>query len=498
MERQGFLAELLIKKRCRHAKEGTGGGRQKIPHDSYLKMAQLERLKSDHDVVMIDEAQDMTPCQADLFWGSHVRQARITFLFGDKYQQLYRFRGASNSFRHVALDRSASSFSLTGSFRFGKNIANTASLVLGVMCDEALVGRRKEPGTVHMDCSSGDNLSNRLVLCRTNNGILRYVFNNRPRKWCYLDNRSRAFPPIRKWARDLEASLQVEIGENGNAETSFSKPFSYGGEIFKSPAELSEYAEDEEDNELTRYMGLLVFLKGEGTSLDEFSKQIKRSFVPATSESMPSYDGAVMATVHMAKGSEFQRVIIHNDFAFDIMKNEEIAHSRREDELNAFYVALTRAQKHLYLCPSAADFLRELQAENPEIAFAAEQTISLKDQRQNWSANWVVFKADTATINHVDDVPWPLAQCDDDEEDEDDDETREPTLLLDSAMTELNQKRFLRTLMLIFHPDKFLPRYQSRICEDELVREAIRQQVYVVFELIRKALCRLRNPGDDA
>ena len=57
-----------------------------------MKVAQLEQLRIDSDVVMIDEAQDMTPCQANLFWGQGQRSDKITYLFGDRYQN--RLRGS--------------------------------------------------------------------------------------------------------------------------------------------------------------------------------------------------------------------------------------------------------------------------------------------------------------------------------------------------------------------------------------------------------------------
>jgi hypothetical protein len=62
-----------------------------ISHDGYLKVAQLEELEIPHDYIIIDEAQDMTACQADLFWGQRQRASKRIYLFGDIFQQVYGF-----------------------------------------------------------------------------------------------------------------------------------------------------------------------------------------------------------------------------------------------------------------------------------------------------------------------------------------------------------------------------------------------------------------------
>ena len=118
-----------------------------ITHDDYLKVAQLSKLPLPFSHVAIDEAQDMIPCQADLFWGPHQRHGKVIYLFGDQYQQIYRFRGAGDDFRNMGKNKATFTnnksselehhggldlhgFGLTGSFRFGDTIAQAASLIL--------------------------------------------------------------------------------------------------------------------------------------------------------------------------------------------------------------------------------------------------------------------------------------------------------------------------------------------------------------------------------
>lgn len=97
-----------------------------------MKVAQLEKdFQHKYRFIVIDESQDMTPCQAELFWGQErldKENAPAVFIVGDTHQRIYGFRGASHSFEQTKVDVD---FHLTGSFRFGDNIARVANLIMG-------------------------------------------------------------------------------------------------------------------------------------------------------------------------------------------------------------------------------------------------------------------------------------------------------------------------------------------------------------------------------
>lgn len=173
------------------------------------------------------------------------------------------------------------------------------------------------------------------------------------------------------------------------------------------------------------------------------------------------------------------------------MKCEGISQARREDELNALYVALTRSQKHLFLCPKAAEFMKQQHEKRPELSFNTVKRASRRNQRQEWKNKWAFFKEDSARVEGVDDIPWPIEFFEDDA-------NEDPQLLLDSEMNENKQRHFLRTLMLNFHPDKFLPRFQDRFVDDANVHESIQNRLYVVYDFIFSALRDLSNAGEDA
>jgi hypothetical protein len=255
--------------RCDRAMSGSSRPGD-ISHDSYLKIAQLgggeEFQDDDFQVVIVDEAQDFTPCQADLFWGKYRRRDRAVYLFGDQYQQLYRFRGAGDSFQEVYENRqSQQNFDSTGSFRFGSTIADTASTVLKSIGGKQLKGRAVEPGELH-DAVAFDNHG--VVLCRTNKGLYSFLFDTRPTKWCYLDNRKTAFPEPKRWVYDLEAFLRtMRTGNEGDEDdrvqdddSALLSIFRYNHETFNTVEEIDEYIADEGDTELLRNLSLLQFL----------------------------------------------------------------------------------------------------------------------------------------------------------------------------------------------------------------------------------------------
>lgn len=115
----------------------------KLPHDGYLKLFQLKKptlqRNHPHDVLMIDEGQDMNPAMLDIF----IRQKTNKIIVGDPNQQIYVFRGAINAIGSI---EATHTFHLTQSFRFGPNIgmiANNCLEKLQKVKSQTLVGGKK-------------------------------------------------------------------------------------------------------------------------------------------------------------------------------------------------------------------------------------------------------------------------------------------------------------------------------------------------------------------
>ena len=98
-----------------------------VTHDTYLKLFQLSSpdLSRRWDTILFDEAQDANPVTSALVLSQSCR----VILVGDRYQQIYRFRGADNALSHPVLN-DADRLWLTQSFRFGSSVARMANLLL--------------------------------------------------------------------------------------------------------------------------------------------------------------------------------------------------------------------------------------------------------------------------------------------------------------------------------------------------------------------------------
>jgi hypothetical protein len=96
--------------------------RDPIPlgHDGYLKLWALGRPRLGSQYILLDEAQDTNA----VVLGVLADQAAQIVYVGDKYQQIYEWRGAINAMEKIG---GCDEVALTQSFRFGDAIADTAT-----------------------------------------------------------------------------------------------------------------------------------------------------------------------------------------------------------------------------------------------------------------------------------------------------------------------------------------------------------------------------------
>ena len=428
-----------VQNKCRAIqKDGSSSCKVSITHDGYLKVAQLERLKIHHDWVFIDEAQDMTACQADLFWGNCSN--RRTYLFGDCFQQIYRFRGASRIFEDE-VKKSSSKFTLTGSFRFGENIAQCASIILSALGGDILQGRSRNSGNVELlreDDNSALLSQKGIVLCRTQNGIFKYLHANKPARWCYLKKKPNFSEAVPKWQHELESFL------NGKQ-----KSFTYRRETFATKEQILEFIDDEGDIDLYKAFTLLTFLSSCKKSLEEFYSKLKKTYSPMEEgESPDKYNGMIMSTVHMSKGLEFMcPVIISDDFNFEAITSHVVNKNFHSSEAHHLYVAITRAKSHLILCPIAANCVRKLSNHtNIQLPSNLTQDTS-NDMFEAWKVKWKQFSDGLS-----DDLPYPP-----------DWDNSDRPFALHPSISVHDQKRILHFYLRRVHPDKFLPKFSKRL-----------------------------------
>lgn len=436
-----------------------------ITHDAYLKFLQLHQheFDVDYEVVIVDEAQDMTPCQADFLWGSAITKNAAVYLVGDENQRLYRFRGARDSFETTAV---RNAFPLTGSFRFGKKIAEAASLVLGVSTSSRLLGFAAEPGKI----LTGEKFEQGVVICRSRNGMLRYLETNRPKEWTFLSERQ-------KLPDASSVLLPLENFYLQKARTYF-----FRRERFSKWVDLADFAEEEADTELMNNMALIEDFhdrhgEDENASISAAFEEMHRNWVrnwreEQKDEEIPDinrFNGVVLATCHAAKGLEFNNVYLYDDFGFDtLMKIQEYVSSDYQKEmLNLVYVAITRAKKRLFLSAKAKEFIswantREREDESADGGWeevdedeecgaqfdSGEEAELLERARGVLGEEWNRFLQQKIAVKSLEDVPFPAGP-------------KNNEFALCSSMSIAEQRSFIKTYLLRYN--KFFPSFGRRL-----------------------------------
>lgn len=133
-------------------------------HDHYQKLWSLAAPPLRAARLLLDEAQDTNPCV-----GAVVKQQNAQLVIvGDSNQALYEWRGARDYLSDTSLDYGVS-LPLTGSFRFGPEIADVANVFLGGLGSPMVLRGLGRGGSA----SGGRVQFPDAILCRTNAGCIR-------------------------------------------------------------------------------------------------------------------------------------------------------------------------------------------------------------------------------------------------------------------------------------------------------------------------------------
>ena len=269
--------------------------------------------------IMLDEAQDSNPC--DL----HVYSSQDTQLvvIGDPWQQIYEWRGAVNALSEKALPGGIW-LSLTGSFRFGPEIAAEANRYLAMLGAPEPVRGLGQPGWVGPLNGQAD-----AVLCRTNaEGMQVAIDSLRAGRSVSLAGKTRD---------DLLRLANGAMALRNGRRTEH--PDLIG---FRSWADFRRYAETDLDGQ--DYLTLVRLVDAHGEGLVDYLKAMTDD---------PGAD-VTIATVWKAKGLEWGSVRVADDFwpgeggALNEKKGRWwLSGERRAPFLRVCYVAVTRAKMGL-------------------------------------------------------------------------------------------------------------------------------------------------------
>lgn len=313
-------------------------------HAMYLKTAayaKYAKLK-DYDYVFFDEAQDASYFMLKLLDKHSIGKL---YFIGDDRQSIYNFGGATeNVFETMHFDKL---YTLSKSFRFGKNIADLANAIITMHSKQKLVGTEQ---------SKEYDKTKLTRLYRTNAKL-------------FKDALDLAYQAVQNGIK-LKIDFMKPLTEDASLHEimAFLKLF-YQYEkrgiyldnkqfldAFETPESLRQFEQRLEEtnkfyntyNEFYDFLPedihvMLNYAKAKSTFLDKY-----KALLVCLKESCPIYK-ITMITMHRSKGLQWPNVMIaeptklyYEDKNGVIRRNSNFM-----QELNLAYVAVTRAEKHL-------------------------------------------------------------------------------------------------------------------------------------------------------
>ena len=305
----------------------SGPGEFPSNHDIYLKLYVMGRPRAQWDYLLLDEAQDANPLALE-FFNLAAGQGCQTIAVGDSHQQLYAWRGAVDAMRQIDSHRR---LALTQSFRFGPAVADVANRVLELGGSAFRITGAGGPSSVanYVDAPSA-------VICRTNGAAIAVALE--------------LAEEGRRPALCLERGAMLsEIDALERFETT-------GRSAARRYCAFQSFDELRESVEAGDMPDVKILLKLAAEHGYDGTRSIISDMAVGKNQAAIDSSGrdVVCLTTHAAKGLEFRRVMLADDFGPQPNeKNGEteaawrarLADSR--EDLNVFYVAVTRAQEAL-------------------------------------------------------------------------------------------------------------------------------------------------------
>ncbi len=299
-----------------------------IIHDFYLKKFQLSKPQLPFHYILFDEGQDASAAMLDIF----LQQKATKVIVGDTHQQIYGWRFAVNSLEKTNFK----TFSLSTSFRFGKNVAQLATKVLEwkkhIELDAKLIIK-----------GAGENgfIERKAIIARTNLGLLlhaiEYVVEGKSKKPIYFEGNINSYT----YADDGSSLYDILNLFNG-------KKHLIRDELVKQMnrmEDLENYIEKTEDLQLGM---MLEVVKEYGNEIPNILKTIKNRHVENNEKHKAEM---IFSTVHRCKGMEYDSIELVNDFIteerVERLFTEKGMPEKLNEEINLLYVAITRARQEV-------------------------------------------------------------------------------------------------------------------------------------------------------
>jgi len=303
----------------------------KMTHDGYLKLYQMSNPVLKFDYILIDEAQDSNEVMLDIISS----QDTYKIFVGDQFQSIFAFRNIVNIFERNDIGMK---FFLTESFRYGENIAGVANKLLGYYKTtfKDIIGLNPQDSIVGIPYNEQYT-----HITRTNS----YLFD----------------------LAAISALSGLKIHIIGSEKFLFNEMLDamhlFNGDIYKIKSKnirdlksfnnLRKIVEDTMDPELTF---LYKITEKYGAEIEALIGMIKLQLVGKRNADI------IYTTVHKSKGLEFFNVKLGEDFYPLFSKAGLLVSPLRieQEEVNIYYVAITRAINYLELNDEMIKFLRNV------------------------------------------------------------------------------------------------------------------------------------------
>ncbi|RNJ49537.1 3'-5' exonuclease [Methylocystis hirsuta] len=285
----------------------------------YLKLWALSNPVIETDFIFLDEAQDTNPVVKEVL-ERNAQHLQVVYV-GDRHQQIYEWMGAVNAMEE--LGSNLPECSLTISFRFGQEIADSANKVLQFLGEK----RRLSGNPILISCV-GATVPD-AILARTNATVITELINA-------IDQGMK--PHIASRTKDeLERLIKGVIELKAGRPTDVPEWFG-----FENWSEVIEFVQSGEDENLKTFVNLV-------------QTRSEKQILWALGQTVEAKKADIaFSTAHQAKGLQWRNVRLADDFPASRISRtgKSIA---LEAEARLFYVAMTRAQECVQFNPATLE-----------------------------------------------------------------------------------------------------------------------------------------------
>ena len=361
-------------------------GEIECPHCAYLKIFELElkrnpnfrkEVEDNYDYILIDEAQDLNEVMISILSCLNVKRVFV----GDECQQIYAWNGSVNAFQKITEDYIGKfrwkKMDLTKSFRCGQQPTKYANKCIKLI--KKLKSRMKAKNRIKTELNGDNNeqplmkpregelakkdILSKAFLGRTNKSIFKKALKCiEEKKKFYIerlkDKSEDGSGSFKNFLNRLKNIGYLKERKDKEIKDAFIKSFNN----FK---QLQKYAEDVHDIEL---LSQIAIVNGKSSNyIEEIVNKIQNACTTKEKSQI------VLATAHTAKGLEFKECELADDF-FECLNRQLKEGIISIEELNLFYVAITRAAEKVKGVMNIEEKILKKVQDNYEVKFTSSLT----------------------------------------------------------------------------------------------------------------------------